>query len=315
MAGTVCLLFGCKRQQAASTRPAGKPVVAATVFPLADLVQRIAADRWTVICLLPPGRNPHGYSLRPAEAASLAQAKMLFAAGMGLDGWAIRAAGGINSRCKVIALQDAIVHDDNAQPAADTHHPAEGKQEHQHEPQEHEADDHGHQGLDPHLWLDPLMAARIAEYAAEELAREDPAGRDVYQQNLATLKTELAALDAEYRSVLASCRTRHLVVFHPGYGHLAGRYGLTQVPIVAGVAATPGQVEQVIDLIRRKRIGAVYREPQFESRWVNFIADRTGAKILVLDPQGHAGKAGYDSYFAMMRTNLAALKEGLDCGS
>jgi ABC-type Zn uptake system ZnuABC Zn-binding protein ZnuA len=185
----------------------------------------------------------------------------------------------------------------------------------EHDEEGHEAEDHEHHGMDPHLWLDPELAGKIAELAAAELTREDPAGRAVYEQNLATLKGELATLGADYRAVLETCRTKSLVVFHPGYGYLARRYGLEQVPIVTGMGANPGQVEQVIEQVKRERIRAVYREPQFESRWVDFIARQTGAKVLVLDPQGHAGKAGYDSYFAMMRSNLAALKEGLDCGS
>jgi zinc transport system substrate-binding protein len=321
MAGIACLTAGCGRQEQASPRQAaltGKPVVAASVFPLADLAGRVAGDRWDVVCLLPPGRNPHGYSLRPAEAGSLTQAKVLFAAGMGLDGWAIRAARGINSGCKVVVLTEAMGLTDGGQGPEDREQPTTtttGGDSPPDEADDHEEQGYEHHGMDPHLWLDPELAGRIAELVAAELTREDPAGRGVYEKNLAALKGELAVLDADYRALLGTCRTRKLVVFHPGYGYLAGRYGLEQVPIVAGVGANPGQVEQIIDLVKRDRILAVYREPQFESRWVDFIARQTGAKVLVLDPQGHAGKKGYDSYFAMMRSNLAVLKEGLDCGS
>ncbi len=357
VAGLLAGVASCDRSQQPATSQAagpapsgGKPVLAASVFPLADLVGRVAGDRWEVVCLLPPGRNPHGYALRPVEAESLVRARVLFAAGVGLDGWAIRAAGGINSHCKVIVLTEALGvagagrtgeeekrrsgvatgTGDEGIGTRDGGRGSDGGTRGEGRAAEHEGvkapatgvaededhDEHEHAGgMDPHIWLDPQLATGIAGIAAAELTRLDPAGREVYQVNLERLRTELNALDADYRTGLASCHTRELVVFHPGYGFLAGRYGLHQVPIVAGMEAKAAQVQEVIDLVKRDHIRAIYREPQFESRWVDFISRATGAKVLVLDPQGHAGKAGYDSYFAMMRSNLAALKEGLACGS
>lgn len=322
IAGILAALSACDRQkQVASTQPAAdaRPILTASVFPIADLVSRVAGDRWQIVTLLPPGRNPHGFSLRPAEAESLIRARMLFAAGVGLDAWAIRAASGINNRCKVIVLTEALGLTGDGQEAA-ARRPeatATAAASRAGEAADQDTDDedvHAHLGMDPHIWLDPLIAGRIADLAAEELTREDPAGRDIYQRNLATLKEELTVLDEEYRTSLATCRTRKLVVFHPGYGFLVRRYHLEQVSIAGGAGANPVHVEEIIDLIKRDRIRAVYREPQFDSRWANFISERSGAKVLVLDPQGHAGKEGYNSYFALMRSNLAALKEGLDCG-
>ncbi len=78
---------------------------------------------------------------------------------------------------------------------------------------------------------------------------------------------------------------------------------------------TPARMEQVARLIRDEHVRAVYREPQYESRWIEAISRQTGDKVLVLDPMGQPNRPGYDSYFNMMRSNLAALKEGLGCGS
>ncbi len=75
-------LSGCSRDQASTP---GKPVLAASVFPVADLVHRVAGDRWQVVTLLPPGYSPHGYTILHVSAMALQKAKVLFAVGPGLD--------------------------------------------------------------------------------------------------------------------------------------------------------------------------------------------------------------------------------------
>ncbi len=99
---------------------------------------------------------------------------------------------------------------------------------------------------------------------------------------------------------LTTCRTRTLVAFHPAYGYLARRYDLHQVSLMGLGGVTPARMEQVARLIRDEHVRAVYREPQYESRWIEAISRQTGDKVLVLDPIGQPNRPGYDSYFSMM---------------
>lgn len=316
---------GCSREDS-SARPSAssaRPVLAASVFPVADLARRVAGDRWDVVAILPPGASPHDHGIRPVEAASLRSARVLVAVGGGLDDWAVRAARGINRQIEILVLVDALglaagpASSPQTAPAGtgDEH----GDHDADHEDHEaHEGDLHVHEhshGVDPHIWLDPLVAGRIAERVAAELSRLDPAGKDIYQRNLGALQQELAALDREYREALSAVRHKTLVVFHPGYGYIARRYGLEQVPVMGLGGATPARIEQIVQRIRRENLRAIYREPQYQSPWVETLQRRSGAEVLVLDPLGHAGKSGYDSYVGMMRSNLAVLKEGLGDGS
>ncbi len=349
--------FGCDRgpndKNEAAADKSDRPVLAVTVFPLADLAARVAGQRWQVVTLLPPGRSPHGYSLRPAEARGLMQARLLVMVGGGLDNWARSAAASINSDCPVLVLADDLKPEGGqASPVAEPHMPpatgpaasaalvdaaathlgcpadshdadeaAVGAGEDDHEHHEHHGhcghcehhEHHDHDGVDPHFWLDPVLAGRIAGLVAAKLAELDPAGREDYERNLAAVRSDLQALDTEYRTGLRDCRARTLVVFHAGYGHLARRYDLEQVAILSGMTASPAHVEQVAGMIRERGILAVYREPQMQSRWIDFIAERSGAKVLVLDPLGSPGQEGYGTYMAMMRSNLQALREGLAC--
>lgn len=336
----VCLavgLMGCDCRRQAESGSA-KPVIAVSVFPVADLTARVAGDRWRVVTLLPPGHSPHEYTMRPAVAAELRAARVLVVVGAGLDDWAVRASEGGRGQRDVLVLTQELglsaktpasepVHGPEGADTADDS-PADISHDEHHD-HEHAADDHAHgdeghghgehhhhgHGDDPHIWLDPVLAGRIVDAVAGVLANHDPEGREVYERNAAALKEELAELDKQYRETLEACRTKTLIVFHAGYGHLARRYGLDQVSLLGLGGVTPDRLEKVIQLMRQKDVKAIYREPQFEPKWVEALSERAGAKVLVLDPLGHAERAGYDSYVAMMRSNLAALKEGLCNGS
>src|SRR3989344_4025831 len=69
--------------------PKVKPKIAATIFPLYDLVRNVAGDEFEVILILPPGANPHVFEPTPADIAKISEVKMIFAIGHNLDNWAL----------------------------------------------------------------------------------------------------------------------------------------------------------------------------------------------------------------------------------
>ena len=74
------------------------------------------------------------------------------------------------------------------------------------DPHAGEPDGQGHGPLDPHIWLDPANAARLAEIIALQLAELDPANADNYRANAAATRARLAALTGETRAILAPAR-------------------------------------------------------------------------------------------------------------
>jgi len=307
-AALLALVLPACRSETTGTagRSEKRPVtVAASIFPIADLARQIASDRAEVVWLLPAGASPHGFHVRPAEAMVLRRAKVLFVVG-GLDDWAVRAARAMNPSLKVVSLMEALGRGEQ------DHSPAASSSAASND--ETDSREHHHAGGDPHIWLDPVAAQRIAEVIAAALCEVDPQGRQVYEARLERLRSRLKALDAEYREALSNCACRTLVVFHPAFGHLARRYGLEQVAILGPGGARPGWIERVIRRIRQQRIRAVFKHPQFSSPWEQVIVSRTGVRVLVLDPLGNPHRKGYDGYLQLMRSNLAVLKEGLGCG-
>jgi zinc transport system substrate-binding protein len=163
---------------------------------------------------------------------------------------------------------------------------------------------------DPHVWLDPIRFADVASEIGRRLGRAEAA---------AELAAELRQLDAEYRGGLGRCTRRTLVATHAAFGHLAARYGLTQLSL-AGRApeAEPGprELERLVDEVRASGATTVFAEPLVSDRLAETVGREVGATVAVLDPiEGLTEErldAG-DDYLSVMRRNLAALRQALGC--
>src|SRR6266571_2555345 len=72
--------------------PAPPLKVAATIFPLYDLVRQVAGPAAEVVLLVPPGASPHTFTVKPGTVRALTGCVAVFTIGHGLDDWATRLA-------------------------------------------------------------------------------------------------------------------------------------------------------------------------------------------------------------------------------
>lgn len=156
---------------------------------------------------------------------------------------------------------------------------------------------------DPHVWLDPVEYASVVHRIATALHR--PA---------TPLLAQLRQLDDEYRRGLRSCARREIVTSHEAFGYLARRYRLKQVAIT-GVTPesepSPQRLTDVIRIVRKTHAKTVFFERLVSPRLAETVARDAGAHTAVLDPI--EGPERGQTYFTLMRQNLAALRKALGC--
>lgn len=283
----------------------GRIRVVASILPLADAARQIGGDHVAVTTLLPPGQTPHGYTARPRQVEALAEAHLLLTVGLGLDPWAVQAARAVESRDLVVLEFAASV---SATPIkVEPHEDGEDDEDHDHA--------HAHALGDPHLWLNPVLMKEYGAVLAGRLTEVDPARADDYRANLAAWIAQLDDLDRDYRRRLATARHRAFVSYHSAFTYLAARYGLKQEAAFevgrGGLGAE--HLERVIRFVREHDIKVIFAEPQFPLDRLRALTEATGAVARTLDPLGDATVPERASYVALMRTNLAALCEALEC--
>lgn len=263
--------------------------VAASIYPVGDMVKEVGGERVEVHVLLPPGATPHVFEPTVKTVVELSKARLFFEVGAGLEQWADRLVRSLGKKIRVIALTDGM-----KLLSGDSGHL------------------HRQETGNPHIWLDPVLAIEMVRKIEKALAEANPAGADVYRKRSADYITKLQALDSEIRTTVSTFRIKSFVSFHPAWDYFALRYGLKSVGVIEespGKEPSPRRLESIIKAISNYHIRAVFAEPQLNPKAAEVIAHEAGVKVIMLDPQG--GLPGRETYLDLMRYNLERLREAM----
>ena len=163
---------------------------------------------------------------------------------------------------------------------------------------------------DPHVWLDPVRFSLVVADLGRVLGRPEQAR---------AVEAELRELDRAYRAALDDCARSTFVADHAAFGHLAKRYGLTQLSLTGTspeAEPAPREVERLIAAVKAVGAPVVFAEPLVSDRLAKTVAHGAGIDVSYLDPvEGLASERldeGAD-YASVMRDNLNALTKALGC--
>lgn len=274
--------------------------VAATIFPLADIISNIGGDRVQVIPLLPPGASPHSFSLTPRQLTQLKQAQTLFIIGHGLDDWAAEAVS------RTVNIPLTIVDDKIALRKF-----TEPRQKHTADEQDEKNQSHEEGSIDPHYWLTVPNARQITLNISAELQTIDPEYADQYAAQTNSYLHQLTHLEQDLQSQAKKAINKEFIAIHDAWSYFANHYGFD---LVATYEPTEGNSPSINDLrklqnlISQYNIKTFYTEPQKQSTAATrFVTNDLGLEIEVLDPVG--GLPPRDSYLKLMQENMRVLTQ------
>lgn len=274
---TPLLLAGCGDPLAGGD--SGTRVVT-SFYPLEYVAERIVGEHADVVTLTSPGVEPHDLELTVRQTAEVAEA-------------------------------DLVVYEKGLQPAVDA-----AVAEHGPEQVVEATDVMALAEGDLHFWLDPVRLAEVAAEVEARVAEIDPDNAADYEANLASLRSDLESVDAEYTDGLAECRLDTVVVSHDAFGYLE-QYGL-HFESIAGLSPdaepSPKHLTELAGLIESEGITTVFSETLASPAMAQTLASDLGLDTAVLDPiEGLSDATAGEDYLSLMRANLVALQEANEC--
>jgi ABC-type Zn uptake system ZnuABC Zn-binding protein ZnuA len=277
-------LTACDRQSTDPAQPPPRRHVLSAVYPLADVVRQVAGDRVQVEWLCEYGNDPRDLKLSDEQKRLVRNSDVIVTSGFG-DYWAAET---LDIRQQELRLVRPDLTPTASKLSADEH-------------------DRGA------LWLDPQIAKEVADTVRERLVVLDGTHDQELRTAVAAFQKSVDDLDAEFRPKLAPLQGRKFLSLRPTWVRLAAHYGLVEIAptntdarglsdddvrTLKRVARTEGTDVLAIDA---SLLPGVQRQLQ----------QRTGLRLLLLDPLGSSAPEGRSTWIKIMRYNLEQLERGL----
>ncbi|MGN3957184.1 zinc ABC transporter substrate-binding protein [Streptomyces sp. WAC8370] len=280
--------------------------VVASFYPMEYLAEQIGGDHVNVTTLTEPGQEPHDLELSAKQTAQMGEADaVLYLKSLQPAVDEAIAQSGVKTKIDAATLTKLEDH-------GDVEH------DHGHGGEEHAEEEHAHEGgdgLDPHVWLDPVKYAEIAEGVARAFEKADPDHAADYRANAEALAKKLGGLDTAFKNGLAKTGTKVFFTNHAAFGYLAERYGLTQEAINGldpESEPSPARIKELQEEAKADGVTTVFYETLVSGKTAKTLAKDAGLKTDVLDPlEGITDKSRGDDYVAVMQSNLKALRTAL----
>jgi len=283
----------------------GRVRVIASMYPLEFFAAQVGGDRVQVDSVVPAGGDAHNFEPTPGDLRNIAGADLIVYNGLGFESWvdALLDAGDAPDASLQASSEAIALHFDTNEISPDPDH----------EP------GHDDGELDPHMWLDPVLAVTQVRAIADGLTKIDPEGGSVYSANSDALAAQLTALDARYTAALLSCGGDTFVTSHDSFNYLAARYDINAVGI-GGInpesQSSPRALATLSDAIKESGIKYVLVSPIDSERLSDTLARETGATTLPLHTIQNLTRDQIDAgetYFSLMESNLESLVTAMEC--
>ncbi|MBW2603649.1 MAG: zinc ABC transporter substrate-binding protein [Deltaproteobacteria bacterium] len=282
----------------------GKIPVITSIYPIADMVQQVGGDYVDVTFVLPPGASPHTFEPKPSLVRTFSSARIFFMIGAGLEFWADKFVKLAGSELMTVILSQGV----------DLIETTEHDHENHHHEKETMVSENKPMVANPHIWLDPVIAKSMVNKITAALCEVDHKNVLYYKQRSLDYLQALDQLHRMIQGTVSNFKMKKYIAFHASWDYFARRYGLESVDVIEaapGRNPTPIKIKNIVAMIDKYHIRAVFAEPQLNYRAAEVIAREADVKVLLLDPMGNPKQKYGNTYMDLMKHNLNILKEAM----
>ncbi|MGP9822220.1 metal ABC transporter solute-binding protein, Zn/Mn family [Salinarimonas sp. NSM] len=233
--------------------------VVATTGMIADVAREVGGDLVAVTALMGPGVDPHAYRQTRTDILALANADLVLWNGLYLEAQMEGFLLDLASATTVVAVAEALPEDRLV-----AHDDYEGR-------------------FDPHVWMDPRLWSGVVEAVRDAMIAVAPAHEAAFTQNAEAHLDEIARLADYADGVLGSVPEggRVLLSAHDAFNYFGRAYGFEVVGI-QGISteseAGLARIEELVDLLVSRDIGAVFVESSVSDRNIRALIEGAAAR-------------------------------------
>lgn len=256
----ILILISCGRKEAVPE----KRIITVSIAPFKYFIEAIAGDEYDVNIMVPAGSNPHIYEPYPGQISKLKKSIGYVSNGfLGFEITWLDRFYEMNRKMKKLSLCDAI------EPI---------KPDHEH------SSDHI-EGADPHYWVSPACAYRIAASVRDFLEELNPEGKNLYAKRYNDLIAKIKTVDDAVKQLAIYGKNKKFMIYHPNLAYLARDYGLEEIPVeFEGKEPSPSRMRFLIDIAKKENLRVIMVQKEYDTKNARAIASETGAKVVVIDP-------------------------------
>ena len=273
---------------------AGKVRVAAATTDLKDIAETIGGDRISVVSIARGNQDPHYVEVLPSYMMKVKKADLYLMVGMELDMWSDQIIDGSrNKRLRIVDCSQDIQRLEVPTRKVDA------------------SLGDIHRFGNPHYNLDPANGKVIGRTITEALIEADPAGRSIFEANLADFERRIDEALTTWLEEYASLQGQKVIFYHKNWVYFTERFGLEEVQFLEpkpGVPPSPTHLNRLIKTIEEDNVKVVAIASYFSEQAPGFLARKTGVQVVKL---AHSVGAlpGTDTYLEMFEYNLRILSK------
>ncbi len=279
---------------------AQKPAnVVVTVGMIGDVVKNVGGECVEVTTIMGAGVDPHLYQASARDVRTFSNADIIFYSGYTLEGQLGDVLDRFAERKPTVAVSPNSI-----------------------EPTELISVE-GFYSIDPHLWMDVSLWAKIVPTIATSLSELNPDCAETFSANAEAYVIQLEGLHCWIAEAIATIpeKQRLMVTAHDAFGYYGRAYGL-EVAGIQGVSteseAGIADIRAMAELIAERNVPAVFIESTINPRTVQAVVDaakQAGHEVklgeaLYSDAMGEEGTYG-GTYIGMLYTNTRHITEAL----
>lgn len=274
-------------QQVTGNNTAAPLNVVATFYPLYDFAQNVGGDKVSVTTLVPETIDVHDFEPTPSSIAEVASANVLIYNGADLEPWIPQVVSSADNPKLVIVNSSQGIPLLPVSP-------------------EFQKDN---RTVDPHIWLDPVLAKQQVNNILQGLIQADPADQQYFTTNAQNYEAKLDYLNSQIVNATTNVKTRYFITFHEAFAYFAQQYNLTQIPITGPFEEepTPSDIENVINATNFYHLKYVGYESLENPAIPQSIATDTNATLILMNPiEGltTSDQAAGKTYLILMQEDL-----------